>query len=184
VWRFSTIRVIGSVHWTLKEVLPVAARDLGLISSLGRSEAQTISIKFFAAMSKQRPDGLYVPPDLPMRINEKRIIGFTLKHRLPSTYFYRDAVEPVGSCSTGMDRAVWPRRLASYVDRILKGAKPLTCRRAAKQIGAGDQSQNAKQIGVTIPNQVLERGQPSDQMNRPNRSVLRFRRTCWRGADA
>jgi len=142
----------------VKEVLPVAARDLGLNLQPWEVRGTDDFDKVFAAMSKQRPDGLYVPPDLPMRINEKRIIGFTLKHRLPSTYFYRDAVEAGGLMFYGMDRAVWPRRLASYVDRILKGAKPadLPVEQPSK-LELVINLKTAKQIGVTIPNQVLER---------------------------
>ena len=109
-------------------------------------------------MAKQRPDGLYVPPDLPMRVNEKRIVGFTLKSRLPWTYFYRDAVEAGGLMFYGVDRAAWPRRVAYYVDRILKGAKPadLPVEQSTK-FELVINLKTAKQIGVAIPARVLER---------------------------
>jgi hypothetical protein len=55
-------------------------------------------------MGKQRPDGLYVATDWPMRVNEKRIVGFALKSRLPSTYYYRDAVDAGGLMFYGADR--------------------------------------------------------------------------------
>jgi putative ABC transport system substrate-binding protein len=109
-------------------------------------------------MGKQRPDGLYVPPDLPMRVNEKRIVGFTLKSRLPSTYFYKDAVEAGGLMFYGVDRAAWPRRVAYYVDRILKGAKPadLPVEQPTK-FELVINLKTAKQIGLTIPESVLFR---------------------------
>jgi hypothetical protein len=44
----------------------------------------------FAAMGKQRPDGLYVPVGPLMRDNRKRIATFAIKNRLPSTYVYRE----------------------------------------------------------------------------------------------
>jgi hypothetical protein len=56
-------------------------------------------------MGKQRPDGLYVPPDGPMRPNEKRIVGFALKSRLPSTYFYPEAVDAGGLMYYGVSVA-------------------------------------------------------------------------------
>ena len=60
--------------------------------------------KVFAALNKQRPDGLYALTGGPvMRPNGKRIVGFALKSRLPSTYTGRDNVRPVGSCPTAAD---------------------------------------------------------------------------------
>ena len=142
----------------VKEVLPVAARELGLILQPWQVRGTNDFDKVFAAMGKQRPDGLYVPPDLPMRVNEKRIVGFTLKSRLPSTYFYRDAVEAGGLMFYGVDRAAWPRRVAYYVDRILKGAKPadLPVEQSTK-FELVINLKTAKQIGLRIPVRVLER---------------------------
>jgi putative ABC transport system substrate-binding protein len=142
----------------VKEVLPVAARELGLTLQPWEVRSTDDFDKVFAAMGKQRPDGLYVPPDLPMRVNEKRIVGFTLKSRLPSTYFYRDAVEAGGLMFYGVDRAAWPRRVAYYVDRILKGAKPtdLPVEQSTK-FELVINLKTAKQISVAIPARVLER---------------------------
>ena len=79
----------GSVR-EVKEVLPVAARALGLtIQSWEVRDADGFE-KVFAAMSKQRPDGLYVPRSPLMRANVKRIAGFALKSRLPSVYGRRE----------------------------------------------------------------------------------------------
>jgi putative tryptophan/tyrosine transport system substrate-binding protein len=142
----------------VKEVLPVAARELGLTLQPWEVRGTDDFDKVFAAMGKQRPDGLYVPPDLPMRVNEKRIVGFTLKSRLPSTYFYRDAVEAGGLMFYGVDRAVWPRRVAYYVDRILKGAKPTDLPvEQPNKFELVINLKTAKQIGVAIPAPVLER---------------------------
>ncbi|MBI2232247.1 MAG: ABC transporter substrate-binding protein, partial [Deltaproteobacteria bacterium] len=77
----------------VKEVLPVAARALGLtIQSWEVRDADGFE-RVFAALSKQRPDGLYVPAGALMRNNGKRIAGFALKSRLPSVYDDREAVD-------------------------------------------------------------------------------------------
>ena len=59
-----------------------------------------------------------------MRANQKRIVGFALKSRLPSVYSSRESVDAGGLMSYGADEADSYRRVAYYVDRILKGAKP------------------------------------------------------------
>ena len=59
-----------------------------------------------------------------MSANQKRIVGFALKSRLPSVYGNREAVEAGGLMSYGADIADSYRRVAYFVDRILKGAKP------------------------------------------------------------
>jgi putative ABC transport system substrate-binding protein len=142
----------------VKEVLPVAARALRVTVQSWEIRGTDDFDRVFAAMGKQRPDGLYVPPDLPMRANEKRIIGFALKNRLPSTYFYRDAVETGGLMFYGVDRTDWSRRVAYYVDRILKGAKPadLPIEQPAK-FELVINLKTAKQIGLTIPQSMLYR---------------------------
>ena len=59
-----------------------------------------------------------------MNANQKRIADFALKSRLPSMYSSREAVDAGGLMSYGADLADSYRRVAYYVDKILKGAKP------------------------------------------------------------
>ena len=59
-----------------------------------------------------------------MRANGKRITDFALRSRLPSMFNDREFVEAGGVMSYGADLADVYRRAATYVDRILKGAKP------------------------------------------------------------
>ena len=70
----------------LKEVLPVAARALGLTIRSWEVRAADDFEKVFAALNKQHPDGLYVLGGALMSNNEKRIAGLALKSRLPSMY--------------------------------------------------------------------------------------------------
>ena len=70
----------------VKEVLPVAARALGLTIQPWEVRAADDFDKVFAALNKQRPDGLYVTGGPLMGANRKRIADFALKSRLPSMY--------------------------------------------------------------------------------------------------
>ena len=109
-------------------------------------------------MGKQRPDGLYLIGGNLMNVNQKRIVGFALKSRLPSTYYYREAVDAGGLMYYGADLVDGYRRVAYYVDRILKGAKPsdLPVERPTK-FELVINLKTANQIGVTIPQSLLYR---------------------------
>jgi putative tryptophan/tyrosine transport system substrate-binding protein len=141
----------------VKEILPVAARALGLTLQPWEVRAADGFEKVFAALSKQRPDGLYVGLGALLRANQKRIVGFALKSRLPSMGG-REFVEAGGLMSYGADIAESYRRVAYYVDRILKGAKPadLPVEQPTK-VEFAINLQTAKKIGLTIPPQVLAR---------------------------
>jgi len=142
----------------LKEVLPVAARALGLTVQPWEVRAADDFDKVFAALSKERPDGLYVLGGPLMFANEKRTAGFALKSRLPSVYSNREAVDAGGLMSYGADLADSYRRVAYYVDKILKGAKPadLPVEQPTK-FELVINLKTAKQIALTIPPNVLAR---------------------------
>jgi putative ABC transport system substrate-binding protein len=93
-----------------------------------------------------------------MNANRKRIADFALKTRLPSMYIGREFVEAGGLMSYGADQADSYRRVAYYVDRILKGAKPadLPVEQPTK-FELVINLKTAKQIGLTIPPNVLVR---------------------------
>src|SRR4029434_5160022 len=69
---------------------------------------------------QQRPDGLFVTGGPLMRAHQKRIVGFTLKSRLPSVYTTREFVDAGGLMSYGADEAEGYRRVAYYVDKTGK----------------------------------------------------------------
>jgi putative ABC transport system substrate-binding protein len=142
----------------VKERLPVAARALGLTIQPWEVRAANDFERVFAALRKQRADGLYVLGGLLMNANQKRIVGFTLKSRLPSVYGGREAVEAGGLMSYGADLTDRHRRVAYYIDRILKGAKPadLPVEQPTK-FELVINLKTAKQIGLTIPQSVLYR---------------------------
>jgi ABC-type uncharacterized transport system substrate-binding protein len=142
----------------VKEALPVAARALGLtVRSWELRDADGFE-KAFAALNKEGLYGLYVSGGPLIRDNRKRIAGFALKSRLPSIYQTREAVDVGGLIYYGTDLADSYRRIAGYVDKILKGAKPadLPVEQPTK-FELVINLKTAKQIGVIIPQKVLAR---------------------------
>jgi putative tryptophan/tyrosine transport system substrate-binding protein len=142
----------------VKEDLPAAARALKLnVRSWEVGVADDFD-RVFAALNKQRPDGLYVLGGGIMNANRKRTIGFALKSRLPSVYISREAVDAGGLMYYGADEAESYRRVAYYVDKILKGAKPadLPVEQPTK-FELVINLKTAKQIGLTIPPELLAR---------------------------
>jgi putative ABC transport system substrate-binding protein len=143
---------------TAREDLPVAARALGLTIRTWEIRAADDFDKVFAALNKQPPDALYVSPDALIGANQKRIIGFALESRLPSMYSNREAVHAGGLMYYGADAADSYRRVAYYVDKILKGAKPADLPvEQPKKFEFVINLKTAKQIGLTIPPNVLAR---------------------------
>jgi putative tryptophan/tyrosine transport system substrate-binding protein len=143
----------------VKEDLPVAARALRLTIQPWEVRAAGGFEKVFAALSKERPDGIYVPGGGAVNIvANKRIADFALKSRLPSVYPNREGADAGGLLSYGADQADSYRRVAYYVDRILKGAKPadLPVEQPTKFEFVINQK-TAKQIDLTIPPNVLAR---------------------------
>jgi putative ABC transport system substrate-binding protein len=141
----------------LKEV-QAAARSLGLTIQPWEIRGTDDFDRIFAAVNRQRPDGLYVIASRLVTSNRKRIGGFALKSRLPSVYQTRDAVDAGGLMSYGADLADSYRRVAYFVDRILKGAKPaeLPVEQPTK-FELVINLKTAKQIGVNIPQSLLYR---------------------------
>jgi putative ABC transport system substrate-binding protein len=97
-----------------------------------------------------------VPGGLLIIANQKRIVGFASKSRLPSVYSMREAVDVGGLMYYGADSMDSNRRAATYVDRILKGAKPadLPVQQPMK-FELIINLKAAKQMGVTIPQSML-----------------------------
>ena len=142
----------------VKKDLPVAARALKLIIQPWEVRAADGFEKVFAALNKQRPDGLFVLGSALLRANQKRIVGFALKSRLPSMYIDSRFVVAGGLMSYGADQAESYRRVAYFVDRILKGTKPAELPvEQPMRFELVVNLKTAKQIGVTVEPNLLAR---------------------------
>ena len=143
----------------VKEDIPFAARALQLTIQPWQVRAAQDFDKVFAAITKWRPDGFYVPRRGALIVaNEKRTADFALKSRLPSVYGYRGGVEVGGLMYYGADLSDSYKRVAYYVDKILKGAKPaiLPVEQPTK-FELVINLKTAKEIGVVIPQKLLAR---------------------------
>ena len=141
-----------------KEVLPASARALNL--TIERQEVRDANDfdRAFAAISKERPDGISVLGGPLTNRTQERTAAFAIRSRLPSMYDTRDAVDAGGLMFYGADAMESYQRIAYYVDKILKGAKPadLPVEQPTK-FELVINLKTAKQIGLTIPPNVLAR---------------------------
>jgi len=143
----------------VKQILPVEARKLKIALQPWEVRDTAGFETVFATLTKQRPDGLYVPAGGSLiNGNLDRIGSLALKSRLPSMYYNSIAVEAGGLMSYGADIAESYRRVAYFVDKILKGAKPgdLPVEQPTK-FEFVINLKTAKQIGLTIPQSLLYR---------------------------
>jgi putative ABC transport system substrate-binding protein len=113
----------------------------------------------FTLVRRARVDALFVAGAAgPTYADRGLIVDFATRTRLPSTFFFREAVELGGLMSYGVNYTDVFRRAAGYVDRILKGAKPadLPVEQPTK-FELVINLKTAKVLGLTIPPSVLAR---------------------------
>ena len=112
----------------------------------------------FSAMTRAGANALMGLTNTRFGGNRQRIVALSAKNRLPAIYPERLFVEDGGLMSYGTNRAEWRRRVAVYVDKILKGTKPadLPVEQPTK-FELVINLKAAKQIGLTIPQSVLYR---------------------------
>ena len=112
----------------------------------------------FSAMSRERADALIMLPHPVLQVHQRRILELAAKSRVPAMYQTAEWAEKGGLMSYGPDHLDNYRRAAIYVDKILKGAKPaeLPVEQPMK-FEFLINLKTAKQIGLTIPPNVLPR---------------------------
>ena len=114
--------------------------------------------KTFAELTKMRVDALLVVLSPLVTLNSKHIVELALKQRLPGMYPTRQFVEEGGLLAYGPLLGDLYRRAATYIDKILKGAKPAGLPvEQPKKFELVINLTTAKQIGLTIPPNVLAR---------------------------
>ena len=147
---------LSSAH-QLKET-ETAARSLGLQLQVHEVRTPEDFESAFASMTKARAMGVVVLPD-PMFISQRaRIADLATKSRLPTVFGRRENAEAGGLISYGSSLSDQFRRSATYVDKILKGAKPgdLPVEQPTK-FELVINMKTAKALGIKIPNSILVR---------------------------
>jgi putative ABC transport system substrate-binding protein len=141
--QFATIQAMGP---SLRvEVSTINKRDAGDIE------------RGIVAFARSPNGGLIVTPGGPVQNNRDLIITLASRHKLPATYFDRNFVDAGGLLSYGPDRLDLYRRAASYVDRILKGAKPADMPvQAPTKYQLVINLKTAKALGLDLPLQLQQ----------------------------
>jgi putative ABC transport system substrate-binding protein len=136
-----------------------AARSVGVealpITFVSRVEELDAA---FAQAARNRADALLVGSNPFFNIHRDRIVALATRHRLPALYEFRDFVEAGGLMCYGADMKEVYRHLATYVDRIFKGARPadLPVEQPTK-FELVINLKTAKTLGLTIPQSLLVR---------------------------
>ena len=160
--KLSRVAVLGN---SSEPANPKTLKEIELAAGVLRVHLQPLDVlspkdieTAFRAATKAHADALLVLPNPVLTSQRTQIVNLAVKSRLPAIYWRSDFVEAGGLMSYGASQNDLSRRTATYVDKILKGAKPadLPVEQPIK-FEFIINLKAAKQIGVTIPPNVLAR---------------------------
>jgi len=160
--RLSRVAVFGSSTYPgFSQVLAeteIAAKMLKVkLQYQDMLERKDIDAAFRAA-TKNHVDAALIIAGAALIAYQTQIAELAIKNRLPATYFSAEFVDAGGLMSYGPNRSDLFRRAATYVDKILKGAKPAVIPvEQPRKFELVINLKAAKQIGLTIPSNVLLR---------------------------
>jgi putative ABC transport system substrate-binding protein len=141
----------------LKEI-QTAAQEFNVKLRLFKVERMDEFDNALSAMKKVRFDALIVVPSRLTSLRRAQLAGFALKSKIPMASGWREFTEAGGLLSYGPNRAQIARRIAYYVDKILKGAKPADLPvETPTKFELVINLKTAQEIGLTIPQSVLYR---------------------------
>ena len=180
-FTFIDFQMVGKWLQMLKEAAPSVARAALMFNPdtapsyygylhLFEAEPRSIAVEVAAApvrntaevektiaeLGREPGGGLIVAPDTFTVVHQHLFIRLAQQHRLPAVYFFRTFVAQGALMSYGPDLYDLFRRSASYVDRILKGAKPadLPIQQPTK-FELAINLKTAKALGLQIPDKLL-----------------------------
>jgi len=135
-----------------------AARALGVQLHVAQARTPSELDGAFARMRGERMDGVLVVRDALVLAQRTQIAALAAKSRLPAVYGFRENAEAGGLMAYGANVPLMYRRAATYVDKILKGAKPadLPVEQPTK-FELVINLKTAKALGLTIPPSLLQR---------------------------
>ncbi len=161
VSRVAFLRQPGALGDADKDVLKqaeVAARALGVRFQLVEARGTADFDGVFSELTNARAGGLVVL-STPMFSSERtRLVDLAARHRLPTMFPFRSYVDAGGLMSYGPNVADLFRRAATFVDKILKGAKPVDLPvEQPTKFELVINLKTAKALGLTIPQSLLQR---------------------------
>jgi ABC-type uncharacterized transport system substrate-binding protein len=160
--NLARVGILGDVT---RPGIPQALREINVAADAFHVQVQYLEVRApkdievaFRAAIKERADALVVLGSPAVNLQQKQIAVLAVKNRLAVIYTNREFVEAGGFVSYGVSFADLFHRAAAYVDKILKGAKPadLPVEQPTK-FELVINLKTAKQIGLTIPPNVLAR---------------------------
>ena len=157
VLRYPPNRVLDPIYWHETQS---AAQALNIrLQPVQVGEAREFE-SAFAAMRRERADGLLVLPDAFFWFNRARVTELEARNQLPTMHEAREFVEDGGLISYGPSITDLFRRAAGYVDKILKGAKPgeLPIEQPTK-FELLINLKTARALGLTMPQSLLLRAE-------------------------
>ena len=155
-----------AVIWNARnEAMTVRYREIERAAGSLRITVQPLGVRepgdfdaAFAAMAKERPDALLVVTDALVGASQQRVLDFVAHNEIPAMYEFGPIVRNGGLISYGPRPDDVSSRVAVYVDRILKGAKPADLPvEQATQFELVINQKTAKSLGVTVPSALLLR---------------------------
>src|SRR5436190_18152181 len=127
------------------------------LASLDWDELRSLSVDAaFVTLTKDRPDAFLVPADTFLASQRGRIAQFAIENKLPSAYTFREYIEAGGLLAYTPNYKDLFRRAASYVDKILKGAKPGELPiQQPRGFHLSINLKTARALGLTVPRGLL-----------------------------
>ena len=147
----------GHLAPEIRTELESGGKRLGIelsIVPIGGQDVDTV----LARAKTQGASGIIAPPDYLTFLNRTRIAEAALKHHLPGCYWAREYVEAGGFLTYSADTTQFRRRAATFVDKILKGARPADLPvEQPTNFELLINMRTAKALGLTIPPSLLAR---------------------------
>jgi len=133
-----------------------AAPSLAIEVAPGPVENAADIERVFDSFARVSDSGLLLPPDITTLTHRDLIVALAARHRLPAVYSFRLFVTAGGLMSYGTNQVEMFGQTASYIDRILRGAKPSDLPvQAPTKYETVLNLKTAKALGLTIPDKLL-----------------------------
>jgi len=145
-------------HQNMWRTIQSASVDLKMRPQTWEARTPEEIGRAFDEMGAQRMEILVILPHPTFNVHRRQIAELAIKHRLPSLYTYREFVDAGGLLCYGPSVADLWVHAADYVDKVLKGTKPMDLPVAQPtKFELVVNSKTAKALGITIPQSILIR---------------------------